>query len=207
MKKIDGTDKILYFLLAALILFGVFIFINQKYGLIGNKYEWSNGATTFTVYKIKNGEVNFYRIPVFFDKGNEYYPLTLRYGPREVDDIAVEGSPKEIIRDDQKLFLSVAPIQDYTVRTAIGMKEIEEVLVSKYFYGKPVEYAVTQEYGNKTIATCSDAKPMNSVIWFTLGDTTKVHAEGDCIVVQGTTEDEIVRAADRLVLNILGISP
>ncbi len=207
MKKIDATDKILYILMGLLVIFAAFIFVNQKYGFIGNKYEWNNGGTTFTVYKTKLEKVNFYRIPIFFEGGDEYYPLTLRYGPREVDDIPVEGSPKGIMADDSKVLFTVDPTPEYTVRTAIGMKEVEEILVSKYFYGKQVVFAATEAYMDKEEVTCDDASSSSSVVWFRLGDSNRVFAEGECVIVQGTTEEDIVRASDRLVLHLLGISP
>jgi hypothetical protein len=38
-----------------------------------------------------------------------------------------------------------------------------------------------------------------------VGDETKIYLEGNCVIVQGTDEWEIVRAADRLTFGLLGV--
>ncbi|MBT4576959.1 hypothetical protein HOB91_01350, partial [Candidatus Woesearchaeota archaeon] len=57
------------------------------------------------------------------------------------------------------------------------------------------------------VRTCEDSDDTTLVIWQRLGDETAVFEENGCLIVQGKSPDEmeIIRAADRLYLTMIGI--
>ena len=59
--------------------------------------------------------------------------------------------------------------------------------------------------GNYTIKTCDDSKDKVSVILLELANKTEVMVKDKCIIIKGETEEDLIRAADRLVLTLLGV--
>ena len=66
--------------------------------------------------------------------------------------------------------------------------------------------ALTGYVNNATpVITCKNITSKANVVWLRIGLETKVFLEKDCIIIQGTTEEEIARAADRLIYEVLTI--
>ena len=55
------------------------------------------------------------------------------------------------------------------------------------------------------VKSCYDGTDASTVIWLTLGSETKVYTEEYWISIVGTDEDELIRAADRMIYQLLGI--
>jgi len=72
-------------------------------------------------------------------------------------------------------------------------------------YNTVVYTAVSEEYEDKDVVKCEYATDANTIIFVTLGEETRIYGDGYCIVVEGTDEDELIRAADRLAYHLLGI--
>ena len=60
---------------------------------------------------------------------------------------------------------------------------------------------------NNTIITCDNATAKSTVIWIKKGEKTAIKTQGDCILIEGPNEVEMVKAADRLALYLVGIMP
>ena len=57
----------------------------------------------------------------------------------------------------------------------------------------------------KLIIDTTDNK--KTTIKLQLGEENKIFKEGSCVVVEGKTEEDLIRGADRLFLRLLGIMP
>ena len=71
----------------------------------------------------------------------------------------------------------------------------------------PTKGALTEDSDNGAVPkiTCSDATYEEKVIHLKLSEETKISSENNCIVIEGETEYDLIRASDKLVLQLLEI--
>jgi hypothetical protein len=55
------------------------------------------------------------------------------------------------------------------------------------------------------VVTCSDANNKTMVIWITLSQKNIVYSYGNCVILEATSYRDMIRVADRLMYNLLGI--
>ena len=139
-------------------------------------------------------------------KGN-VYNIPFRFGPREVEYIPVDMQNF----DAGIVYLTMDP--ELTSRVAIAAIEIGRVLGDKYdLLNIPVKSALTKmpeegldEYNEIVIKTCDDATDVEAVFLFVSGNETMVYEKDNCVVIQGVTDDDIIKASDRLAYGIIGV--
>ena len=136
------------------------------------------------------------------------YNLELRYDPKSVQEVSMEESVVKTILSSQEVYLTVDP--NMTGQTVIAMIELGRIIGTKYnLFNIPTAGALTSsDEGNQTIITCDDATQNSTVLWFKTGEETKIYKATSnpyCVIVQGTTEEDIMRAADRFVYQLVGI--
>tara|TARA_Y100000310_G_C20683607_1_gene817600 strand:+ start:1070 stop:1678 length:609 start_codon:yes stop_codon:yes gene_type:complete len=167
-------------------------------------YQYSNGMATFDVEVLSDTDTN-----IHFTLGsyNQPYILNLRNDPASLEDISVSGNLYTRILNSEGVFITIDPYTNLTATTAIAALEIDGVVDNELLYNKTVASAMTSEYEDYPVITCDMANSDYSVIYLVLGDETAVYSDNYCIVVEGTDEDELIRAADRLVLHLLQIMP
>ncbi len=163
------------------------IFVDEFYTY--NGFDFAKiGGTWFTEIQIEN-------------RG---YIVEARFGPREVEDIHIDYGVYEKVTGADEIFVSV-PKDPGPV---IAIAGIEIVRITGTYYeilNIPTRGAALEPDGDLIVKTCEDAGNGTAVIVLDYGDETKVYLEDECIIVQGTDEWEIVRAADRLVFSLLQI--
>ena len=59
---------------------------------------------------------------------------------------------------------------------------------------------------NITLRDCRDVSKEVGIIKLQLGDTTRVYSENDCIFVEAAKEENLVKAANKLDLVLLGMA-
>ena len=194
--KLEKQLKIfIFFLISALIVFAItLIFFKSN----ENRYVY-NG---FEVRKISENE---YQIKIFFKDDQTSSFVRLRHGPRELEDIPIIGNLIPIIKQSNQIYVTINPFANLTGKTTIAALEIDKFIDNKYLINKPVNSAFTKPYGNYSVKTCADAIDRTVVIRLELGDETKIYSEGDCIIIEGQDEFDLIKAADRLVLYLIGI--
>ncbi len=141
--------------------------------------------------------------------------MSIREDPRTLEDIPIDPSyVKEIILDATNVYVTIEPSDELRGATTVAAKEIDYFIDNNHLYNIPVNSSFmspTEEsqlsLEEQTIKTCEDSHDGTLVIWLRLGEETAVFEEEGCLVVQGASpnEMEIIRAADRLVLTLLGI--
>jgi hypothetical protein len=205
VKKTDNVRRILVVLFLILIAFGSFVIFNAPETAVLNNYQYTNGFAVFDVNKVNDVET-YVHITIQDGLTEKPYILGLRYDPLSVEDIPVEGTLHTRIFDDEEVFVTIHPEAGLTSTTTIAALEIDKIIDNKNLYNIKVSSAFTIPHGDETpVKTCADATSKETVIWLTLADDTIVYTEGNCIVIAGTDEEEIVRAADRFVLTLLGV--
>ena len=201
MVKKDNMGVVLGVLIGILIISMIFVF-SMDDGVADDVYKYTNGNTIFEVYKYSDTET--YITLLTGDNGVEY-TLGLRTDPLSLEDIPVTGTLNTRIFDDEIVYVTIDPFAGLTGQTVIAALEIDKVIDNEYFYQVPVMSAMTEEYSDYPIKNCDDGTVTQTVVYLTLGDETKVYTHDYCIIVMGTDEAELIRAADRMVYTLLGI--
>jgi hypothetical protein len=195
-------NKISYIIIGAIILLAVIASFVYTQNEETSSYLYSNGLTTFNISIINEIET---KISFFLENDVQEYTLTVRNDPASLEDIPLYGNLYQRIPNDQAVVITIDPEQELEGKTIVAVYEIMNVLESEVLYNKTVYTAVSREYEDKTVVTCDNANDDNTVIFVTLGEETQVYGYDYCIIVMGTSEDELIRAADRLALHFVGI--
>lgn len=194
-------------LIGALLLFAAIVYINQQTGFLSTKdlayYQYSNGEDNFNVRKVIRGNYVGWQTEMYI---NDFrYILELYNDPANLEDIELDRAAKAKIIDDKQIFITWPPTQDFRQTTVFIYQDLQKVIAEPDIFNIPVRPAVTSEYKNYTVMDCADAKDRSSVIKLQIAEPTKIAVEGNCIILQGKDEAEIMRAADRLIYLLLGV--
>ncbi|MBT4416635.1 hypothetical protein HOC80_00875 [archaeon] len=187
-------------IIAALIVLGTVIYFSDFNST--NVYQYSNGDSIFDVNVLNEVET---QIRITIGDSEEAYILNLRNDPLSLEDISVTGNIAQRIINDQEIYIVINPNAGLSSKATIAALEIDKIIDNQFFYNIPVSSAMTEEYGEYPIVTCDMANDEYSVIYLGVADETAVYVDDYCIIVEGADEDDLIRAADRLSLHLLGI--
>ena len=158
----------------------------------------------FRVIKSQNPNIVGYAIIGYLE--DQPYQFNLRNDPIHTENITVQENAREILLTKPKVYLTMAP--NLTSKSVIAALEVANTISRKLgIYNIETIGALTRPAPNNPteVITCDNITQKQNVILFKLGDETKVFLEGECIIIQGTNEWEIIRAADRLVYDVLEV--
>ncbi len=135
------------------------------------------------------------------------FDVELRFGPREAENVSLVGDPVPFIKENTQnaTYVTFDPLQENLSFVALAAADVTTALNKIFFIS--AYPACTQ---NKTgtchtlpTVTCTDGLP---VILLRDALTPSVVVNGSCIIVEGKNM-ELVRAADRLLLEWYGAGP
>ena len=137
--------------------------------------------------------------------GEKQFNIPFHYGPRDVEDIEVNGELNYSAFDKYKnFFMTFDPIDENLNYIAVSTGEAVNIFIQAF--GKGVIGACTN---NET--TACQGRPIvqcNStdapVFYFASEDETNVLYLNNCVVLSGNKE-ELFRATDRMLFDLLGI--
>lgn len=165
-----------------------------------NQYTYNN----FRVFK--NPNIVGYTIIGY--RGDQPYHFKIRNDPRNTENITLSPEIRNLILQKPTVYFTMNP--NLTSKSVIAALEISQIISrSLGIYNKETIGAITSPVENNPtiVITCDNVTKTENVILFKIGDETKVYLENNCIIVQGTDEWEIIRAADRLAYHILEVIP
>ncbi len=203
--KIEKKINIIVISLIVILVVGIIsLVIYQKYKYRDIYFNY-NG---FDVNRVSTKNGIFYYIKMFLEGSNQPLVISTRYDPRTLENISVEGDIKAIIKD--KLYISFD--KETTGVSVIAGMEISKITGNRILYNIPTHGAMVEEIEGKniTVKSCKDVGEKTGVIWLKLGNITKIYSKninekGECIIIEGTNEYELIRGADRFILTLLGI--
>lgn len=208
--KMDKTDKAIYGLIIFLVVVGGLIFLADKGKFLSiNKpsaYYYSNGVQKFKILKFSEQNYAGYQIELK-NSANELIYINIRNDPKNLETIEIDRGIFHKINNAQSIYITIEPYTNLTGKTTVAALEIDKFIDNKYFFNIPVNSSFTKKYQDFPVKNCGNSNNLVPVIWLKLGAETKVYSEGSCIIVEGKTENDIIRAADRLVLYLIGIMP
>ncbi|MBU2637484.1 MAG: hypothetical protein KJ955_00770 [Nanoarchaeota archaeon] len=203
-----GIKILLACLLGAIILFGAVVYINQYTGFITANnlayYQYSNGEDQFNVRKVIRGEYIGWQTEMYT---NDYrYILELYNDPGSLEDVSVDRAARNALLNDVAIVVTWPPEPIHGSMTAVLYSEMQKVFSEEILFNRPMSFAQTAAYKDFPVATCDDATRTTTVILLDIADAeTSIKTEGNCVILQGASEAELMRAADRLLYLVLGI--
>lgn len=131
--------------------------------------------------------------------------LRLRTDPRDIKNIPSEEDIKTKLFPTSLIFITLKP--DLSSTSVIAAREISRITGHASLFRTTTLGALTGESDNEEVPviTCTNATQKQKVINLKLSDTTKISSSNNCIIIEGETEKDLIRAADKLVLQLLGI--
>jgi len=185
----------------SLVVFGgaMVIFQKQRYA----KYYFDfNG---FLVHRIPKTSGDVYSIQIFLNNNPQPYLVNSRYDPRELDKIDVEEGIENNILDKKELFITMD--SKASAVSVLAATEISKITGNGNMFNIPTHGALDApiEGKNITIKTCDDVTSDIGVIYLKESDKERIYANKGCIIIEGYDEIGLVKGANRLMLDILGV--
>lgn len=215
----SGHDKqvrmIMWIFIGLLVVFVLFALFYE-----GNTYEYkSPSGEIFQFQKMDIGGHTLHTLTVFMDeeKGLHQVNMPMWYGPKEVKDIKFDENVIKKIKsygvDKGWIYFTIDPNESSQV--VIARNEVSRLVGKSEFgiLGIDIYGAFTSNISTSNLSeegtdypfkTCKDAFGKQGVIWFSIGNQTRVYTN-KCIIVEGTTYEELIRASDRLAYGLLGV--
>ena len=130
--------------------------------------------------------------------------LITYYGPKEVEGIPIEGN-LAVIDSVGTIQMTFPPELDSTV--VLAGVELSKILSKKYnIYNKDIVNGVQEAYnGTYPVITCDNVTESAMVISLELGNETMIKEDNGCVTLTGTSSDELLKAADRLLFTLLHV--
>jgi len=153
------------------------------------KYEGLN------VYraKVPDSSQEFFLIPI--SGGGEKSQVVIRNDPRKLN-VSIEIG--NLLDGINKVWITVPP--ELSSEAIIAGNDLG-MFTSRI--SLDTEFGLTNSSTGFPEVTCANATKETRVFLTTIGNETKVYGEGECIIVQGKNYDELLKAADALVMHWL----
>ena len=165
-------------------------------------YMQKSNSFNYNGYKFSKNSANGYDIEIFFKNDPNPHYINVRYNPNDLERIPVETDlNSKLLKDDVYVTLD----KNLTSTSVIAVAEISKIIGNQYLFNIPTKGALNYDTGKNLFKTCEDATSKTGIILLKLGNETKITSNKKCVVVQGTNEDEIIRASTKLILTMLGI--
>ncbi|MDD5331686.1 MAG: hypothetical protein PHE43_02595 [Candidatus Nanoarchaeia archaeon] len=191
-KKVIITIVVLVLILA-LLGYSLYSIMLSKYKF---KYEG------FNIEKIADQGYEGYRTEIYINGAEEPFYINSRYAPGDVEDIPFEQGLKQKINGKNPIYVTIDPTQQLTGKTTIAALNINNMI--EQVFRVEVKSALTQDVrNNMTIKNCENKE--DAVIWLKLGDSNRIYSQDLCIIIEGRTQDDLVKGADLFDFVLLDI--
>ena len=139
--------------------------------------------------------------------GTSLFSIPLHYGPKDLEDISVEGEfDAKFFNSDRGIYITFNPLGQNLNYVALAVGEFDQSII-KAFNKVPIaacDRNETTACSDRPIITCDNTdKP---VLYLQQEPEAKVIFKDNCMIVRGVGP-EIVKATDRLLLKLYGIMP
>ena len=149
----------------------------------------------FEITRVKQGGYTGYSTKVFINDGSTPTYINTRHDPKSLENIKVGNNVRESLLTKKEIFLHISN-ENLTGFTTVAGLEFNNLM--ERFYSIPVKYEENK-------FSCDDVNEIIGIVELQLGDTTEVFVKNNCVILQGQTEQDLVRSADRVIFFLLGI--
>lgn len=138
-------------------------------------------------------------------KGTKIYSLALRYSPKDLEDIKIEGTLNaDFFNNQSEFFVTFNPTGGDFSSIGLAVADFNTHL-SKVFEKKPIaacDRNETDPCKTRPIVTCDDNDKV--VLYIKASDRLRAYYSNNCIVVEGKGFD-LVKGVDRILYNLYDI--
>jgi len=170
---------------------------NNEQNLPANAFVVGN----YTFYNASDGSYGTY-----VQLGGNQTAIRFRLDPREAGNISLDDIALRDIVSAKKLYITTDPQGTDLGNIAIAAYEISRIIGLSSI---PTVGAYTRDADpsdpDVPIKTCADATNTTTVIVLETGDFTGISDRNYCVHISGTNSTELIKAADKLGMNLLGI--
>lgn len=191
----------------------VFILIFMVGWVFAAYYGFSNDDKQQNENIISVGGYNFYALEdgtfgTYLNTGDSKIPVAFRLDPRNASTISLDQSTVQQILTAKKIYLTFDPMIEDKARVAVAVAEIARI-TSLYNIETVGAYIKDSDPPSPgvPIRTCEDTSSTITVLELgidNLTSTSIVNQKG-CIKMNGQTADDLIGAADKLGMNLIGI--
>ena len=148
---------------------------------------------------------NLWYTQITSPKGSKVYSLALRYSPKDLKDIVIEGNlNKEFFDNQSEFFVAFNPTgKDFS---SVGLAVADfNTHMSKVFEKKPIaacDRNETDACRSRPIVTCENNDKL--VLYVRESERLRAYYNSNCIVVEGKGFD-LVKGVDRILYNLYGV--
>lgn len=160
------------------------------------------------VYKEVYSFVNFdglWYTQLKSSKGTRLYDMALRYSPRELKDVSIEGNLNSNFFNNQtEVYATFNPLGEDFSSVALAVADFITHM-SKVFEKLPIAACDRNETNpciNRPIVTCEDKDKL--VLYIKESERFRAYYNDNCIVVEGSGFD-LVKGVDRILYNLYGM--
>ena len=216
-KESKKSDKVLIFLILGLILiiaaFFSFRFFMQELPETLDEYHLLNlkGKLDPDLGYLYNDVYSF----IFFDDlwytqlkspgGTRLYNMALRYGPRDLEDIRINGKlDLDLFNDAVDYYVTFNPVGNDFSHVALAVGDFNTHMTN-IFFKSPIPACDRNETADCSvlpIITCDNTDKV--VLYVKEANETNVYYDDNCIVIEGSGF-ELVKGVDRVLLNLYDI--
>jgi hypothetical protein len=137
--------------------------------------------------------------------GTSLFEIPLHYGPRDLEDIPIEGNLNlDTFNSEKGIYITFDPLGQNLQYVALAVSEFDQSIIQA-FNKIPIAACDKNETAaciDRPIVTCENTdKP---VLYLQQKPETKVIFKDNCMIVQGIGPD-IVKATNRLLMDLYGI--
>lgn len=137
---------------------------------------------------------------------NRSHLVEMRNRPSSVEDVPFQSDIKDLTYKAQGVKMTTDP--ELSSKAVLAMIEVGRIIGDRYqILNKPVQSGLTSTPNESQVISCTDTSEDRPVIYFRLGSPTSVYMKDGCIIVQGETDDDIIRAADKYAYVLMGVIP
>ncbi len=195
-----------YLYVSVLLVIGVFIgavffvkwYIYHNQSAVGFSYKYTYNGFNFSEYQ-GTWKTTAYR------NSTTMYEIYSRHGPKELENISVTGNISQFRRYDI-VYITFNPNEKSFGDVTMAAYELTTKLIP-HFGITPImactENSTECAKANAPIITCNNTK--RPVIFLSQTPGPKVAVKGNCAIISGKRDEDIVRAADRFMYGLYGI--
>ncbi len=202
-----GIIVIIFILIAILLVILIPNFSNTY------TYTGSSGEK-FTFTKARVGDLTMHVLTTYTkyknDNKNYQQVIPLRYGPKELENIKADKNINDKILNKKYIYITLNP--NMTGDALLASIDIAKVTgTADYSVFKiPTQGALVHPTNNSNasetpIITCNNANKDIGVIRMYIGKENRIASLKECVVVEAINDKDLIKVADRLVYNLLGV--
>lgn len=211
------SDKILVYLILGIILLFVIFFgyriltreqpetldelhlFNLKGKLKPEQGYLYNGVHSFVKFD------NLWYLQLKSPLGSRLYDMALRYGPRDIEDIRINGIlDTELFNNATDYFVTFNPEGNDFSHVALAVGDFNTHMTTVFFKTPIAACDRNETFDCSFIPTITCDNTDKVVIYIKEAGETNVYYDGNCIVVEGSGFD-LVKGVDRVLLNLYDI--